>query len=144
MRTTSPPLEVAAAIRARLLSSPQLSVSEIGEAGKIIGSSLIAIDLSGLTRLEHALALLAAVTASGLVLSLGLADLRRTIAILTLLGGTRRQLAGFLRSEGLLILLAGAILGLPTGIAIAAMLVKLLTGIFDPPPESLPFPSAIN
>jgi putative ABC transport system permease protein len=34
----------------------------------------------------------------------------------------------------------GAIIGLPAGALIAFILVKLLTGVFVPPPEALSFP----
>ena len=41
-----------------------------------------------------------------------------------------------------MILISGMILGFGTGFAIAKMLVKVLTGVFDPPPQSLTIPWA--
>ncbi len=35
---------------------------------------------------------------------------------------------------------AGIVLGFATGFAIAKMLVKVLTGVFDPPPQALAIP----
>ena len=56
------------------------------------------------------------------------------------LGAKPRHLLAFLRSEALLILIAGSFLGYPTGGVVAWMLVKLLTGVFDPPPDHLMIP----
>ena len=50
------------------------------------------------------------------------------------LGARPAHLLAFLRSEALLILTVGWILGLLTGALVAPILVKLLTGVFDPPP----------
>ncbi len=57
-----------------------------------VGSSLTAVDLAGLTRVELGFALVLAAAAGGLVLALGLAERRRNLAILTALGARRRQL----------------------------------------------------
>jgi putative ABC transport system permease protein len=40
----------------------------------------------------------------------------------------------------LIILVVGLILGLATGAAVAQILVMMLTGVFDPPPQSLAIP----
>ncbi|MDR5753043.1 MULTISPECIES: ABC transporter permease [unclassified Caballeronia] len=59
---------------------------------------------------------------------------------MTALGARQRQLGAFLWSEALVLLLGGAAIGTLTGFALAWMLVKLLTGAFDPPPERLTVP----
>ncbi|CAN5906124.1 hypothetical protein BH11GEM2_BH11GEM2_17930 [soil metagenome] len=51
-----------------------------------------------------------------------------------------RAQGSFLWTEGLMILISGMILGFATGFALAKMLVKVLTGVFDPPPQSLTIP----
>jgi putative ABC transport system permease protein len=56
------------------------------------------------------------------------------------MGAKGRQLGSFLWTEGLIILSAGIVLGFATGFGIAKMLVKVLTGVFDPPPEALSIP----
>ena len=78
--------------------------------------------------------------AAGLVLALGLAERRRTFAILSALGAKPNQLGAFLWSEGLLVLIGGAVIGVALGFGVAQMLVKILTGVFDPPPEGLSVP----
>ena len=49
-------------------------------------------------------------------------------------------MGAFLWTEALIILIAGVVLGLVVGFGIAKMLVKVLTGVFDPAPEGLSIP----
>lgn len=49
-------------------------------------------------------------------------------------------LGAFIWSEGLLILVGGGAIGTILGFGIAQILVKVLTGVFDPPPEHLYIP----
>ena len=50
------------------------NVTDIGSTQRVISSSLTAVDLSGLTALELAFAILFVTGAMGLVLALGLAE----------------------------------------------------------------------
>ena len=52
VRTTGSPGAVAAQARQALQGTPGVSVSDVGSAARLIGSSLTAVDLHGLTRLE--------------------------------------------------------------------------------------------
>jgi putative ABC transport system permease protein len=81
-----------------------------------------------------------AAAAAGLMLALGFAERRRPFAILGAIGAKPAQLAAFLWSEGLVIIVGGLVFGLISGTLTAWMLVKLLTGVFDPPPEALSVP----
>lgn len=117
-------------------------VNDIGSTQRVISSSLTAVDLRGLTTLELAFAVLMLSGATGLVLALGLAERRRTFAILSALGAKSSQLGSFLWSEGLLILLGGTVMGVALGYGVAQMLVKILAGVFDPPPEAMSVPWA--
>jgi putative ABC transport system permease protein len=105
-----------------------------------VGSSLTAVDLSGLTRVELAFALVLAAASTGLVLALGLNERRRTFAIVSALGASPRQLGGFVWSEATFVTAGGLALGALGAWALAAMLVKVLTGVFDPPPAALAVP----
>jgi putative ABC transport system permease protein len=58
------------------------------------------------------------------------------------LGAHPRQLGGFVWSEVLVTGLIGAILGGVAGWILSQMLVKVLSGVFDPPPEHLSVPWA--
>jgi putative ABC transport system permease protein len=140
MRVTGDPAVAAAAAARAVAGLPGVKVSDIGRIRQLLGSSLTAVDLAGLTRLELAFALLMVAAAAGLVLRLGFADRRRSFAILMALGADPRQLGAFVWSEAALFLLVGALVGLAAGAAIACVLIKLLTGVFDPPPEAPSIP----
>lgn len=132
----------AMAAAARKLVAPLggLKVTTLGETQAIISSSLTAVDLRGLTTLELAFSVLMIAGVTGLVLALGLTEHRRSFTILSALGARPSQLGAFLWSEGLFVVLGGAVLGVVVGFAIAYALVTLLAGVFDPPPESLSVP----
>lgn len=140
MKTSIRPATVAMTARAELGGAPGMEVKDIGSVRHIIGSSLTSVDLSGLTRIELTFAILIAWAAAGLMLALGFEDRKRAFAILSAVGAKPRQLAGFLRAEGLLVGLGGVGFGLVYGTIAAWLLVKLLTGVFDPPPEALAVP----
>ncbi len=140
IRSSGDPARVALAVRSATASLPGLKVSQIGDAVALIGSSLTAVDLAGLTRLELIFALVMLAASGGLVLGLGLADRERSFAILVALGAKPRQLGAFVWSEAVLVVGGGMLLGFLVGVLIAYVLVKLLTGVFDPPPETLSLP----
>ncbi len=140
IRTTGNPAQVASRARSVVSSLAGVRVTDIGSTQRVIGSSLTSVDLSGLTTLELTFAILLAAGAMGLVLALGLAERQRTFAILSGLGAKGRQLGAFLWSEGLLIQIGGGVIGIALGFGVAQMLVTVLTGVFDPPPELLFIP----
>ncbi len=142
MRARGDPAELARQATAVLTSDPSLKVIDIGQAANLIGSSLTAVDLRGLTRIELGFSVVMAAAAAGLMLLLGFIERRRNFAILNAIGAKPRQLAAFLWGEGLLVIVGGFVFGLVSGIATAWMLVKQLTGVFDPPPDALSIPWA--
>jgi len=142
LRTTGSAAAVADQARQVVSALAGAKVTDIGQTQRTISSSLTAVDLRGLTGLELTFAVLLVAGATGLVMALGMAERRRTFAILAALGAKGDQLGAFLWSEGLLILVGGAAIGLATGFGVAEMLVKVLTGVFDPPPEALAVPWA--
>jgi putative ABC transport system permease protein len=119
---------------------PAAKVTDLGSVQRAISSSLTAIDLHGLTHLELAFAILLVAGSTGLILGIGLAERRRMFAILTALGAKSSQLGAFLWSEALLMLIVGILIGGLLGVGVAQVLVKMLTGIFDPPPDALAVP----
>lgn len=140
IRASGDPASVAATVKKALGPTSGLQVKEVGEASQIIGTSLTAVHVSRLTFIELSFGAVMAVAAAGLMLGLGFIDRRRNYAILTLVGAKPRQLAGFLWSEGMLVFTGGVAFGLVSGVLTAWMLVKLLTGVFDPPPEAISIP----
>lgn len=131
---------VAQAARTAAAGLPGLRITTLGEAQALIGSSLTAVDLRRLTQVELAFSVLMIAGVAGLVLGLGLAERRRSFAILSALGARTSQIAAFLWGEGAMIVLGGALLGLPAGFGIAQTLVTMLAGAFDPPPQTLQVP----
>jgi putative ABC transport system permease protein len=129
---------IAATLRHQLGTTA--TVTDIASSRKVIGSSLTAVDLAGLTRVELGFALALAAAATGLTLWLGLSERRRTFAIATALGASQRQLGAFVWAEAGLVALAGLATGSATAWALSNMLVRVLHGVFDPAPESLAVP----
>ena len=116
------------------------TVTDLASSRTLVGSSLTAVDLHGLTQVELGFALALAAAATGLTLWLGLAERRRTFAIATALGANRRQLGAFVWAEAGAITIAGLVTGTATAWALSTMLVKVLHGVFDPAPEALAVP----
>jgi putative ABC transport system permease protein len=142
IRTSGSPPAVASEVRRLLGPVSGAVVQDIDTQLKITLSGLTALDLSGLTRLELAFAFILAGAASGLVLALGLVERRRTFAIAAALGARSRQLASFVWSEAIFVTVGGVLLGVLSGWALSFIIVKILTGVFDPPPEHLFVPWA--
>jgi putative ABC transport system permease protein len=130
----SSPRAVAGRVRQAL--GPAAKVTDIQDSRRVVGSNLTAVELSGLTRVELCFALLLAAAASGLALGLGFRERRRTYAIAVALGARRKQLGGFVWGESAFVTAGGLALGAVVATAISLMLVKVLTGVFDPPPAA--------
>jgi putative ABC transport system permease protein len=130
--------DVATAVRQQLGASAK--VTDLTQSRSQVGSSLTSVDLAGLTRFELAFAVLIAAGAGGLVLALGLAERRRAFAIAAVLGASRRQLRGLVLSEAIVVTLGGLAGGALIAWALTQMLVKVLTGVFDPPPAVIAVP----
>ncbi|MFF1542263.1 FtsX-like permease family protein [Streptomyces sp. NPDC058291] len=116
------------------------TVTDLTQTRGTVGTSLTSVDLAGLTRIELGFAVLLAAGAGGLVLALGLAERRRTFAVATVLGARSGQLRGMVLTEALLLAAGGLGGGALIGWALSDMLVKVLTGVFDPPPAGLSVP----
>ncbi len=136
--TGAPPAGVAAAARGVLGVGPV--VTDITTTRRVVGSSLTAVDLDGLTRVELAFALIFGAASTGLLLALGVIERRRTFALAAALGARPRQLAAFLWAEAGIVVAGGLAAGAPAGWALSRMLVAVLSGVFDPPPAALRVP----
>ncbi len=115
-------------------------VSDIATSRKVIGTSLTAVELSGLTGVELAFALVLAAASTGLVLALGFSERRRAFAIAAALGASPRQLGAFAWGEASFVTVGGLALGGSIAAGLSIVLVKVLTGVFDPPPDTLSLP----
>jgi putative ABC transport system permease protein len=132
------PGAVAGRMRSALGTSAQ--VTDIQHQRKIVGSNLTAVELSGLTKVELGFALALAVAASGVALAVAFQERRRTFALASALGARTRQLGGFVWGESLFVTAAGLALGAVAAVALTEMLIRVLTGVFDPPPDTLAIP----
>lgn len=132
------PSTVAKNVRASLGTSAQ--VTDIVDQRRVIGSNLTAVELTGLSKVELAFALVLAVASSALVLALGFSERRRSFAIARALGARSRQLGAFVWGESLVVTVGGLALGALITVGITRMLIKVLTGVFDPPPDHLAIP----
>jgi putative ABC transport system permease protein len=117
-----------------------LKASDIVSAQRQISSSLSAVDLRGLTLVELSFAVVFVAGATGLALFLSFSERRRSFAILSALGAKRQHLAAFMWGEAMTILVGGGLVGICLGLLVAFALVKVLAGVFDPPPEALTVP----
>jgi putative ABC transport system permease protein len=140
VKTSGNPAFIASDMRKALGPATALKVTDVSEAVHRIGSSLVAVDLGRLTALELAFALPIIVGALGLVFALGVEERRRSFAILLALGAKSKHLGAFLWSEALLIYVVGLLAGLAIGTVLAWVLVKMMTHVFDPPPDALSVP----
>jgi putative ABC transport system permease protein len=131
-----------AAVAARIstLISGSAAVSDISTTRQVVGSSLTAVDLSGLTRVELGFAFLLAAATGGLVLALGVAERRRSFAIATALGARPRHLRAIIGSDAAVLAVTGLAAGAVIGWVLSRLLVSVLTGVFDPPPASMAVP----
>jgi putative ABC transport system permease protein len=89
---------------------------------------------------ELGFALVLAIAASGLALAVGLRERRRTFVLISALGARSRQVGAFVWSESLAVTVGGFLFGAAMAAGLSVMLVKILTGVFDPPPDVLTVP----
>lgn len=137
---SSDPARTAAALRHRITDGAQ--ITDIASARRTVASAsgLAATDLAGLSRLELGFGVVLALACSGLALALGITERRRALVLLAALGASHRQRRRFLAAEARALLTAGLLGGAAIGAVISYLLVKVLTGIFDPPPSSATVP----
>lgn len=137
---SSNPSQTASSLRQRL--GPGWHVQDITSARKsvVTASGLAATDLSSLAHLELAFAMAFAFACAGLAIGIGIAERRRSLVVLGAIGATARQRSTFLVAEGGTVLAAGIVGGVVIGGALGYLLVAILRGIFDPPPDGLAVP----
>ena len=140
--TSKTPGATAAALRSQLSATSGARVQDISAAASGVTSAagLAGTDLSGLSRLELGFGVLLALACSSLALLGGIVERRRALVLLAALGATARQRGRFLGAEARAMVVAGVLGGAVIGTTIAYLLVKVLTGIFDPAPAAATVP----
>jgi putative ABC transport system permease protein len=134
---SSSPTATASALRSTLGRDWRVQDITSARTSVTTASGLAATDLSSLARLELTFAVAFALACSGLALGIGIAERRRALLVLGVLGATARQRARFLNAEGSTLLAGGIVGGTVVGLVLGYLLVAILRGIFDPPPDGL-------
>lgn len=127
INTTGNPPGVAAKVR-NVLGTSGPSVTDITTARTAVGSSLTAVDLNGLTKVELGFGLLLTEACGGLILGLGLSERRRDFSILNVLGASAKQVRAFIHIDTILVTVSALVIGAAVGAALAQTLVKVLKG----------------
>ncbi len=116
------------------------TVNNIDQQSARTATSLTTVDLTGISHIEEAFAIVLAAAAMALFVATTIAERRRELALMTAIGASIRQAGMFVWSEAGLVLGAGLILAAGLGWLAARMLVAMLTHVFDPPPDTLAIP----
>jgi putative ABC transport system permease protein len=103
-------------------------------------SSLTAISLAGISRLEEAFAVVLALGAVVLFGTLAVIERRREFATMAAMGARLRTVASFLWTETTVVAAMASLLAAALGTVLSLMLVTILTHVFDPPPDALAVP----
>jgi len=117
-------------------------VKNIRQQSVQTSSSITAVDLAGISRIEEAFAILLAAAAIGLFVLVALAERRHEFATMAALGASLRSIAAFVWSEAALVVGAALACAAILGWLLAQMLVAMLQHVFDPPPSHLAVPWA--
>jgi putative ABC transport system permease protein len=115
-------------------------VKNIDQQTAQTATSITTVDLTGISHLEEAFAIVLVAAATGIFVLGAVAERRHEFATMTAIGASLRQVTAFVWSEVGMVLIAGAVLAAGLGWLLARMLVAMLTHVFDPPPDHLAVP----
>lgn len=132
-----------AAVAARVATATKgfgVSVKNIRQQSVQTVSSITTIDLTGISRLEEAFAIVLAAAAMWLFVNLVVNERRHEFATMAALGASLHDIGAFVRSEAVAVLAAALALAAGLGWLLAEMLIAMLQHVFDPPPDHLAVP----
>ncbi len=132
-----------AAVAARVTAATKgfgVSVKNIRQQAVQTVSSITTVDLTGISRLEQAFAIVLAAAAMWLFVNLVVSERRHEFATMAALGASLRDIGAFVRSEAVAVLGAALALAALLGWLLAEMLIAMLQHVFDPPPDQLAIP----
>jgi len=135
--------EDAATVAARVAIATRAEsviVKNIRQQAVQTASSITAVDLTGISHLEEAFAIVLAAAAMWLFVSLGVRERRHEFATMAAIGASLRDVGAFVRSEAGAVVSAAVIFAIFLGWLLAEMLVAMLQHVFDPPPDQLAVP----
>lgn len=132
-----------AAVAARVATATKgfgVSIKDIRRQSVQTVSSITTIDLTGISRLEQAFAIVLAAAAMWLFVNLVVNERRHEFATMAALGASLHDIGAFVRSEAVAVLAAALALAAGLGWLLAEMLIAMLQHVFDPPPDHLAVP----
>jgi putative ABC transport system permease protein len=119
-----------------------VKVQNISEQSARTGSSITAVDLTGISHIEQTFAIVLAAAAMALFVALGISERRQELATMAAIGAPLSRISAFLWTEAAIVLAAGLVLAIGLGWLLSEMLVAILQHVFDPPPDALAVPWA--
>jgi putative ABC transport system permease protein len=132
-----------AAVAARVSAATRglgVRVKDVRQQAVQTVSSITTVDLTGISRLEQAFAIVLAAAAMWLFVDLVVSERRHEFATMAALGASLRDVGAFVRTEAVAVLGAGLVLAAALGWLLAEMLIAMLQHVFDPPPDHLAIP----
>ncbi len=117
-------------------------VEDINNQRARTSSSITTVDLTGISHIEQAFAIVLAAAAMALFVALGISERRQEFATMAAIGAPLSRISAFLWTEAAIVLGAGLVLAIGLGWLLSQMLVAILQHVFDPPPDALAIPWA--
>jgi putative ABC transport system permease protein len=138
-QTNGNPSHLAQAVAKRVTAKGAI-VKNISDQATQTASSITTVGLRGISRIEEAFALLLAAGALILYAVMAFAERRQELATMAALGQKPRNIAKFIWTEIVLIVVVAAALASVLGWILAEMLIAMMQHAFDPPPDHLAIP----
>jgi putative ABC transport system permease protein len=129
-----PPAAVAADLRSHSDFSKRFAVTTLAEQKSIGPRSLTALNLSGLKRIEAVGAALIAAIGVAVLGAFLIFERRREFAVLEAVGADRFQVVTGPAQEGIVAVLGSLLIGLPLGLLLSVLAVRVLGLFFTLPP----------
>ncbi|TMK26553.1 MAG: ABC transporter permease [Actinobacteria bacterium] len=117
-------------------------VDNISNQSARTSSSITTVDLTGISHIEQAFAIVLAAAAMALFVALGISERRQEFATMAAIGAPLSRISAFLWTEAAIVLSVGLVLAIGLGWLLSEMLVAILQHVFDPPPDALAVPWA--
>jgi putative ABC transport system permease protein len=115
-------------------------VDNITDQSARSSSSITTVDLTGISHIEQAFAIVLAAAAMALFVALAISERRQEFATMAAIGAPLSRISAFLWTEAAIVLSVGLALAVGLGWLLSAMLVAILQHVFDPPPDTLAVP----
>jgi putative ABC transport system permease protein len=138
-RVSGYPPDVARRVAAAT-SSLGTKVDNITNQSARTSSSITTVDLTGISHIEQAFAIVLAAAAMALFVALGISERRQEFATMAAIGAPLSRISAFLWTEAAIVLAVGLALAVGLGWLLSEMLVAILQHVFDPPPDALAVP----